>query len=61
MASACYDIGCLYELLGEEEKSRYYYQKIVDEWNAHPEDVPYYICVSALKALEKPKEASEMF
>ena len=28
MASACYDIGCLYELLGEEEKSRYYYPTV---------------------------------
>jgi tetratricopeptide (TPR) repeat protein len=60
MASLYYDIGCLYELLDEEEKSRYYYQKIVDEWNAHPDDIPYYICVHALEALKKSKEAFEI-
>lgn len=58
--SVCYDIGRLYELLGEEEKSKYYYQEIVDGWNAHPDDISYSICVSALKALEKPKEAFEI-
>jgi tetratricopeptide (TPR) repeat protein len=60
MASACYDIGCLYELLNEEEKSRYYYQKVVDGWNAHPDDIPYYMCVHALKALKKSREAFEI-
>ncbi len=60
IASVCYDIGCLYEILGEEEKSRYYYQKIVDEWNAHPGEVPYYICVNALEALNRPEEALQI-
>lgn len=57
MASTCYDIGCLFELLKNNEKSTYYYKEIVDEWNAHPEEVPYRICVSALRALGRPEEA----
>ncbi len=57
LASSCYDIGRLFELLKDKEKSNYYYEKIVDEWNAHPEKIPYHICVSALEALERPEEA----
>ena len=60
MASRCYDIGCLFELLGEKEKSDYYYQKIVHDWHAYPDKIPYYICVNALKALKRPEEAFEM-
>ena len=60
LASKCYDIGRLFELLEDKEKSNYYYEKIVDEWNAHPKKVPYHLCVNALKALERPKEAFEM-
>lgn len=54
MASICFDIGCLYEILGKKEKSRYYYQKIVDKWNANPEKIPYHTCANAFEALGRP-------
>jgi len=57
MASSCYDIARVFELLEEKEKSNYYYQKIVDDWNDHSDEIPYYICVNALKALKRPEEA----
>jgi tetratricopeptide (TPR) repeat protein len=57
MISECYDIARLFELLEEKEKSRYHYQKIVDEWILHREEVPDALCVNALKALDKPEEA----
>lgn len=57
MASTCYDIGCLFELLENKEKSTCYYEEIVNEWNAHHGEVPYRICVSALRALGRPEEA----
>jgi tetratricopeptide (TPR) repeat protein len=57
MASRCYDIGRLFELLKDKEKSGYYYQKVVDDWNSYPDKIPYYLCVNALKALNKPEEA----
>jgi len=34
-----------------------FYQKIVDEWSANPEEVPYHTCVNALEALGRPEEA----
>jgi len=59
-ASVCYDLGRLYEILKDKEKSRFYYQKVVDEWNAHPDKVTDHLCVSALRALNKPKKALEV-
>lgn len=58
--SVCYDIGCLYEILEDEEKSRYYYQKTADEWNSHLDKIPSHICVNALEALGRHEEALEV-
>lgn len=60
MAQGCYDIGRLFELLEDKSKSEYYYQKVVDEWNAHPEDVPDYVCVNALEDLNRLEDALEL-
>ena len=60
IASVCYDLGRLYEILGDREKSQLYYQKVVDEWNTHPHEVPDYVCVNALEALKRPEEALEI-
>ncbi len=60
VASRYYDIGCLFELLEDEEQSDYYYQKILEIWNAHPEKISYHMCVSALVALRRPGEAFEI-
>lgn len=57
IASEYYDIGCLFELLNDKEKSKYYYQQVVNVWNSHPDDVFDSVCVSALRALKKPEEA----
>ena len=59
-ASVCYDLGRLYEILKDTDKSQHYYQKVVDEWNTHPDEVSDHICVSALRALNKPKKALEI-
>lgn len=60
MAQECYDIGRLLELLEDERQSGYYFQKAVDEWNAHPQGVPDYICINALEDLNKLGDALEL-
>ena len=57
MISTCYDIACLYELLNDKEKSGYYYQKVIDEWNAHPDKFAESVYINTLKKLHLPKEA----
>lgn len=60
IAPIYYDLGCLYEILKKEEASKDCYQKIVDKWNAYPDEVPYHICVNALELLERPYEALQI-
>jgi tetratricopeptide (TPR) repeat protein len=60
IASEYYNIGRLFELLKDKEKSEYYYQQVVNEWNMHPDDVFDSLCVSALRALKKPEKALEV-
>lgn len=55
--SIYYDIGRLYEILGDKEESKYYYEKIINEWNIHPDDSVDYICIDVLKVLNRPEEA----
>ena len=57
IASACYNLGRLYEILGDREKSQLYYQKVVDEWNIHPHKIADHLCVNALRALNSPKKS----
>lgn len=47
MVLGYYDTARLFELLDDEEKSNHYYQKIVDEWKAHPDKVDEFMCVVA--------------
>lgn len=56
VANVYCDIGCSYEILEDREKSTYYYEKVLDEWNTHHGEVPDYIYVSALRALDRPEE-----
>ena len=60
MAFECYDIARFFELLEDKERSDYYYQEIVDGWKAYPGEVFDHLCVSALKALNRPEEALEV-
>ena len=60
IASACYNLGRLYEILGDREKSQLYYQKVVDEWNIHPHKIADHLCVNALRALNSPKKALDV-
>lgn len=57
MISVSYDIACLYELSEDREKSDYYYQKVVDEWIAHPDKFAESTYISALERLHMSKEA----
>ena len=57
LISVSYDIACLYELSEDREKSDYYYQKVVDEWSAHPDKFAESTYISALERLHMPKEA----
>jgi hypothetical protein len=57
LAAKYYEIANLYEILGSKEKKEYYYQKIVDVWNTHPEEIHVLSCAAALKKLNRPEEA----
>ena len=60
LAAKYYEIASLYEILGSKKKREYYYQKIVDAWNAHPEEIHVLSCVAALKKLNRPEEALQI-
>ena len=57
MISECNNIAIFLEILGNNEKSKYYYQKIADECHAHLREVPHHSCISALEVLQRPEEA----
>jgi tetratricopeptide (TPR) repeat protein len=56
MINATYTMALIYEILEDEENSRYHLEKVVDEWNAHQNR---YIRWAYLRALEKLGRAEE--
>lgn len=57
MISEYNNIAIFFEILGNKEKSNYYYQKIIDEWYAHLKGVPHHSCINALEMLQMHEEA----
>ncbi|MBU7017171.1 MAG: hypothetical protein HXS44_06645 [Theionarchaea archaeon] len=60
MAFVYSDIAHFYELLEDKRNSDFYYERIVDIWQDHPEKFVGLECVSALSALHKPEEALQI-
>ncbi len=60
MASTCSEIACIHEILEDKEKSNYYYEKIVEIQNAHPDEFVDLECISALRRLQRSEEALKM-
>jgi tetratricopeptide (TPR) repeat protein len=57
MISATYALALMYEILGEEEKSRHFLEKVVDEWNTYQDRCSEYKYLSALMKLGRPEKA----
>ncbi len=60
MAFVCSEIACIYEILEDTEKSNYYYEKIVEMQNVHPDEFVDALCISALRRLQRSEEALKM-
>ncbi|MGD2248733.1 MAG: hypothetical protein PVF58_10030 [Candidatus Methanofastidiosia archaeon] len=59
MVSILYEIASIFDIMDNEEKIDYY-QKIIDIWKIHPDEIPDYEIVATLEKLKKPEEAFQL-
>jgi tetratricopeptide (TPR) repeat protein len=59
MISATYAMALIYEILEEEEKSKHFLEKVVDEWNTYQDNCSEYKYLIALMKLGRQEEALE--
>ncbi|MGC1120575.1 MAG: hypothetical protein WBA22_05730 [Candidatus Methanofastidiosia archaeon] len=59
MTDTAYTLALLFEIMGDEENSKYYLKRIVDEWDAHQNRYVRWAYLRALEKLGKAEEAVE--